>query len=199
MRHEHRNPAHRNGTHKGARHPRRQDRPPGLHIEGFQRGQGLIRIGVPARKDRNRRGDVRAAILLLLAEQPMHGYQLIQEIETRSEGAWKPSPGSIYPALAQLEDEGIVQIDNISGRKTASLTPEGNAYIDENRATLGDPFALDTTPAGSSGREIRQLARLLGAAAGQVAAVGTPAQRDEAAQILTDARKKLYRMLAGEE
>src|SRR6266511_2215675 len=76
-----------------------------------------------------RRGDVRAAILAVLAEQPMNGYQIIQEIAERSGGVWKPSPGSIYPTLQQLEDEGLVTADAEVGRRTFTLTDEGRAYV----------------------------------------------------------------------
>ena len=79
------------------------------------------------RGGRGGRGDVRAAILTLLAEQPMHGYQLIQQITERSGGVWTPSPGSVYPALSQLEDEGLVTFERVDGRKTASLTDAGRA------------------------------------------------------------------------
>ncbi|GGC59131.1 PadR family transcriptional regulator [Hoyosella rhizosphaerae] len=203
MRNQH--PTRKSSTHRGPdrerrRQPRRprEDRPAGLHIEGFSRGNGLIRIGTPPhRRERNRRGDVRGAILLLLAEAPMHGYQLIQEIESRSDGQWKPSPGSIYPALSQLEDEGIVLIENIGGRKTAKLTEQGTSYVEENKSAIGDPFAVSDGKS-NTGRELRQLARLVGSAATEVANVGTQEQRDKAAEILTDARKALYRLLADE-
>src|SRR4051812_32474827 len=89
--------------------------------------------GRRGRGDRARRGDVRAAILLALEEQPMHGYQLIQEIGERSGGVWQPSAGAIYPALALLEDEGFVTITADGGRKMAALTDEGRTHIDERR------------------------------------------------------------------
>src|SRR3954454_4068329 len=73
------------------------------------------------------RGDVRAAVLALLAEQPMHGYQIIHEIEERSGGSWKPSPGSVYPTLQLLADEGLIRAEESNGRKTFSLTEEGRA------------------------------------------------------------------------
>src|SRR6202008_1762144 len=80
-----------------------------------------------------RRGGGRAALLALLAEEPRNGYQLMQEIERRSEGVWRPSPGSVYPALQQLEDEGLVQPAESEGKKAYELTAEGREYVESNR------------------------------------------------------------------
>src|SRR5262245_53641770 len=91
------------------------------------------------RGPRARRGDVRAAALLLLAEGPLNGYQIMQEIEERSEGVWRPSPGSGYPALAQLEDEGLVRTERVGERRAYVLTDAGRAYVDERRAEAGAP------------------------------------------------------------
>ena len=74
------------------------------------------------------RGDIRAAILTLLAEEPMHGYQVIQVISERSGGNWTPSPGSVYPTLQQLEDEGLIEAAaSESGRRVFALTDDGRA------------------------------------------------------------------------
>ena len=102
---------------------------------GFGRG-----FGPGGRGKRARRGDVRAAVLLLLEEEPRNGYQLMQELEERSGGVWRPSPGSIYPALSQLEDEGLVRSDESAGRRAFQLTDDGRAYIEENREALGIPW-----------------------------------------------------------
>jgi DNA-binding PadR family transcriptional regulator len=139
---------------------------------------------------------VRAAILLLLTERPMHGYELIQRIRERSDDVWQPSPGSIYPALSQLEDEGLVEIEKVAGRKTAQLTAAGNAYIEANRAELGDPFADVRSEVGDQELDLRGLIRQLIGAASQVAAAGTPEQGLRAAAVLTEARRALYRILA---
>ena len=93
------------------------------------------------RRRRMRRGDVRAAMLVLLDEQPHTGYRLIEEIERRSSGAWRPSPGSVYPTLAQLEDEGLVRAEEGEGRMPFTLTDAGKAYVAENREELGEPWA----------------------------------------------------------
>ncbi len=157
----------------------------------FGRGRG--------RGGRGRRGDVRAAILLLLEGDDMHGYELIQQIKQRSNGVWKPSPGSIYPALAQLEDEGLVLIEKILGRKTAKLTDAGKEYIEEHRAELGDPWADVNADIGDQALDLRGLTGLLMGAAAQVAAVGTPEQAERASEVLTEARRSLYRILAEDE
>lgn len=95
---------------------------------GFGRGPGRGRGG------RAGRGDLRAAILWLLSEQPMHGYQLITEIKERTEGNWTPSPGAVYPILSLLEDEQLITVSSESGRKLATLTPEGERRVKENEA-----------------------------------------------------------------
>ncbi|GAA2719104.1 PadR family transcriptional regulator [Cellulomonas aerilata] len=141
------------------------------------------------------RGDVRAAVLLLLAEQPRHGYELIQEIGERSSGAWTPSPGSVYPTLQALEDEGLVAIERVEGRRVASLTEQGAAYVEEQRGALGEPWTTpgrDHTAALALRRQIRALME----AVGQVAKVGTPAQNAAASDVLDRARRDLYRVLA---
>lgn len=158
---------------------------------GFGRGRG--------RGGRGRRGDVRAAILLLLAERPMHGYELIQQIRERSEDLWRPSPGSVYPALSQLEDEGLITVEKVAGRKTAQLTETGTAHVAEHRTELGDPWAEVKEGAGAHTSDLRALVGALMGAAAQVAAVGTPEQAAKAAEVLTESRKALYRILADDE
>src|SRR4051794_26451555 len=97
---------------------------------------------------RARRGDIRSAILLLLAEEPRNGYGLMQEIEERSGGIWRPSPGSVYPALSQLEDEGLVRVVEEEGRKTFTLTDEGKQHVAANKERIGTPCetAAEGTP-----------------------------------------------------
>lgn len=126
----------------------------------------------------------------------MHGYELIQQIAEKSGGLWKPSPGSIYPALSQLEDEGLVLIDKVAGRKTAALTDEGRTYIGDHRADLGSPWDDVADSVGVDARDLRALIGQLMGAAGQVAGVGTTRQVEQAAEILTEARRSLYRILA---
>ncbi|WP_373456060.1 PadR family transcriptional regulator [Nocardia seriolae] len=161
---------------------------PGPH---FGRGRG--------RGGRGRRGDVRAAILLLLQERPMHGYELIQQIREKSQDVWRPSPGSIYPALAQLEDEGLVIIEKVAGRKTAKLTESGVEYVEANETELGDPWQDVKDGVGDQALDLRGLIGQLMGAAAQVAAVGTPEQAAKAAEVLTEARRSLYRILAEDD
>jgi DNA-binding PadR family transcriptional regulator len=154
-------------------------------------------------RKRFRLGDVRAAVLVLLAEQPMHGYQIIQEIAERSGGLWQPSPGSIYPVLQQLEDEGLVLIEQTEGRKVATLTEAGRAYVEENRAELEEVWkALSNHDVDESTQEMRNLSvtlKQVGTAAKQVAKVGTGSQVAEARKVLADARRRLYLILAAED
>jgi DNA-binding PadR family transcriptional regulator len=148
------------------------------------------------RGGRARRGDVRAAMLLLLEEQPQNGYQLIQEIERRTEGVWKPSPGSVYPALQQLEDEGLVQAAESEGKRAYELTAEGRDYVAANREELGDPFEAATGGMDEGVFDLRGLMFQVGAAAMQVAAAG---HTDEARKILADTRRALYKILAEDD
>jgi DNA-binding PadR family transcriptional regulator len=152
--------------------------------------------GMGGRLRRARRGDVRAAVLLLLEQQPRNGYQLMEEIESRSEGAWRPSPGSIYPTLAQLEDEGLIAAQESGGRRSFELTDEGRAHVEENRESLGSPW--DEAGADLPGEvgDLRTLIAQVAMAAFQVVQSGDDKQIAEAKQVLADARKSLYRLLA---
>src|SRR4051794_3835778 len=118
-------PMFEGGPHHGRRHhPHRGEwagRPGRPEGGPFARpdgpfGRGRRHGGPRGPRGRAARGDVRAAVLLLLAEEPMHGYQLMQAIAERSGGRWTPSPGAIYPTLNQLEDEGLVTVTQESGR-----------------------------------------------------------------------------------
>jgi len=172
---------------------------PGFGGPAFdERGDGHRHRG-PGRGPGRRagRGDIRAAVLLLLSEQPMHGYQLIQEIAERSGGRWRPSPGAIYPALSLLEDEGLVLITAEGGRKLASLTEAGTTYVTENAEQLGTPFDDAATRPQHPGRALRGAMEALGAAAGQVARTGTEEQTAAALAVLEAARRDLYLILAG--
>jgi DNA-binding PadR family transcriptional regulator len=160
----------------------------------------LMREGRGGPRGRARRGDVRAASLALLSEQPMNGYQLIQEIGERSGGVWKPSPGSIYPALQQLEDEGLIRAESAeSGRRAYQLTDEGRAYAQAHADELRAPWDDVTGGAGGAAFEMRSLLGQVGMAAFQVISAGTDAQAAQARQVLTDARKALYRILAADD
>jgi len=143
---------------------------------------------------RARRGDVRSAILRLLAEAPMHGYQIIQELSARSDGAWTPSAGSVYPALQMLADEGLVFSEETSGKKVFTLTETGAAEV---ARTADQPAPWDDAAQSDSGiGDYRESAAKLLQAAFQIGKSGTSDQRAAAAEILNDARKKLYAVLA---
>lgn len=161
----------------------------GPHGRGGRRGPG----------GRAARGDVRAAVLLLLSEQPMHGYQLIQEIEARSDGLWRPSPGAVYPALNLLADEGLVLLEKEGGRRLARLTEDGGTYVVEHADELGDPWKDVRRRGQSPHRELRAKVEAVAAAAVQVARTGTEEQALEAVRLLERTRRELYLVLAGPE
>jgi DNA-binding PadR family transcriptional regulator len=167
--------------------------PAGFPFGGF-RGRGF---GQRPRRMGN--GDVRGAILVLLSEHPMHGYQIIQEIGERSGGLWNPSPGSVYPALQQLEDEGLVRVEKTEGRKVAHLTEEGDAYVREHREELGAPWESASEDYGEDLLELRELMGQVATATMQVAQAGDSGQISEARRLLTDVRRQLYRVLAGDD
>lgn len=141
------------------------------------------------------RGDVRAAVLALLAEQPMHGYQIIHEIEERSGGAWKPSAGSVYPTLQLLSDEGLITAEESGGRKTYALTEGGRT---EAAASAGKPAPWETPGSRDSGRmsALPKAGIDLAQAAGQVARTGSPEQVAHAVEVLDEARRRIYAILA---
>lgn len=165
--------------------------PPG----GFPFGPGfpwtMFRRG-----GRARRGDVRAAILALLAEQPRNGYQIMQELEQRSHGLWRPSPGSVYPALQLLEDEGLVGSETSAGGRTYQLTEAGRRYVDEHRDEVEAPWETMNEAAGDERLDFMEVVKQAGAAVVQVATTGTPAQLAEARKVLVNTRRALYRILA---
>ena len=167
---------------------------------------GLFGMGRPesGRGPRVRRGDVRAAILDVLRaaagrEESVNGYQVIQQITDKSGGAWRPSPGSVYPTISQLEDEGLVESDDERGRRSLRLTEAGATYCEENSAELEGvwaPFqegASDARPAHADFKaEIGQVM----SAVWQIITTGSESQKDAAVEVLVDARRRLYGILA---
>jgi DNA-binding PadR family transcriptional regulator len=146
-------------------------------------------------RGRRRRGDVRIALLLLLAEEPSNGYQLMQTIEERSRGHWRPSPGSVYPALSQLEDEGFVRTVQQDSGRAYEITDAGRKYLEE-RDDQSAPWDGPEGPGANRFHELRSLIPGMAQAVWQVAQVGDDAQWEKAAQILEEARRSLYRILA---
>ncbi|MEU2063936.1 PadR family transcriptional regulator [Streptomyces sp. NPDC013455] len=147
-------------------------------------------------RGRARRGDVRASILALLGERSMHGYEMIQEIAERSGGAWKPSPGSVYPTLQLLEDEGLIVSESEGGKKLFALTESGRAAAEEGAEAPWEEASRGVDWEALS--EIRQAGFGLMEAFGQVWKTGSKEQREKALTVINDARKKLYLILADE-
>jgi DNA-binding PadR family transcriptional regulator len=147
---------------------------------------------------RARRGDVRLALLRLLAEQPRNGYQLIQAIEERSEGLWRPSPGSVYPTLAQLEDEGLILSTESDGARRFEITDAGREEL-EARAEEPNPWEPAGEESDNPLTELAPLVIAIGKATFQVASVGDHAQRERAQRLLADTRRALYRILADDQ
>jgi len=188
---------------RGAPWGRRQTRPAGVAEwpggpGGPWRGWWPGPPGFP-RGPKASRGDVRAAILALLREGPCNGYQIMSEIEERSGGAWRPSPGAVYPALQQLADEGLVEAEESSGRRTFSLTEAGRRHIEENpdaaRAAWESMAADD---ADEMPGLFAQAAQLAGSIV-QMAHVGTPGQVRAAEALLEQTRREMYQILGGGE
>jgi DNA-binding PadR family transcriptional regulator len=160
---------------------------------GRGRGRGPGGRGGPRRRSR---GDVRLAILALLREEPRHGYQIIQEIAERSGGSWKPSPGSVYPTVSQLADEGLVHTEKESGRTVVHLTEEGKRWTEEHASELDAVWSQVEAGADDGFTALRTAGRGLAGAVAQVAQVGTAEQVTQATGILDEARRRLYLLLA---
>jgi DNA-binding PadR family transcriptional regulator len=123
----------------------------------------------------------------------------MQEIEKRSDGVWRPSPGSVYPALAQLEDEGLVRTEQLGDRRVYVLTEAGRAEVEERRDELGAPWEQMSGSVDDTVASLFQEMRRLGMAAGQIGHVGSPDQVAKARAVLADARRALYSLLAEDE
>jgi DNA-binding PadR family transcriptional regulator len=162
---------------------------PGGPFGGGGRGHG------PRGRGRARRGDVRLALLRLLAEEPANGYQLMQTIEERSGGRWRPSPGSVYPTLAQLEDEGLIKSAEAEGSRRFEITDAGREHL-ETRADESEPWKPTDEAGENAITELAPLVIQIGKAAWQVATVGDEAQRARAIEVLAETRRALYRILA---
>ncbi|MGH3751813.1 MAG: PadR family transcriptional regulator [Pseudonocardiaceae bacterium] len=181
------------GLHHGRRHHH-----PGFPAHPDAVGGARTRGSRPhgAGRGRAQRGDVRTALLLLLAEQPMHGYQLMQAITERTSGAWRPSPGAVYPTLGQLQDEGLIDTVAQGGRKLATLTDAGQAYLHTHGDAMPDPFTEFTARSGG-GSDLRGALEELRHPLRQLA-LGDPQQVQAAQRVLAEARRSLYLILAGD-
>jgi DNA-binding PadR family transcriptional regulator len=169
--------------------------PPGAFGPGgpFGTGHGPHAHG-RGRGGRGRRVNVRAALLALLLERPMHGYEMITELESRTQGVWRPSPGSVYPTLQLLEDEGLIVSEETGGRKRFSLTESGRTEA-ENAAGPAPWEAFDDE-AVSGWHDLRDSAFGAMNALRQVMTAGTDEQRQRAIEVINEAKRKLYAILA---
>ena len=184
------------GAHGGTRRGRGRHREGGygpgwgFPFGGFGPGGGPFGPGRKAR-----RGDIRTAALLLLAEEPRNGYQIMQEVEQRSEGVWRPSPGSVYPALSQLEDEGLIRTEQAEGRKLFAITEQGRELLAQ-RGNAPAPWEQISGDVSDEAFEFRHLIRDVAFAFAQLMRSGSDAQIAKAREVLTQARRDLYRILA---
>ncbi len=147
---------------------------------------------------RARRGDVRAAILALLAERPMHGYEMIQELGGRTGGMWHPSPGSVYPTLQMLEDEGLITSQATEGKRLFSLTDAGREEAGQQPSGQA-PWEQFTAGVDQATVRMRDAVFQAGAAVMQVMHAGTEEQKARALEVLTETRRRLYSILAEDE
>ena len=152
----------------------------------------------PARGAKAGRGDVRAAILALLREGPRNGYQIMTEIGERSGGAWRPSPGAVYPALSQLTDEGLIAGEESGGRRTFRLTEAGRAYVEQNPQMARAAWESAAQQEDWQVPGLFAEAARLGGGIVQLAHAGTPEQVQAAEQLLEQTRRELYRILGGD-
>jgi DNA-binding PadR family transcriptional regulator len=164
-------------------------------------GRGPGGPGGP-RRPKASRGDVRATILALLTEGPRTGYQIMSDIEERSRGAWRPSPGAVYPALQLLADEELIIGDEAGGRRTYRLTEAGREYVTANpemaRGAWESMAGSDEFGPGDLPRLFGEAARL-GAAIAQLAHAGTPDQIRAAERLIKRTRREMYEVLAGDD
>ncbi len=157
---------------------------------GTGRGRGRGRGG-----PRARRGDVRAAVLVLLAERPMHGYEMIKELEQRTAGAWTPSAGSIYPTLQMLEEADLIRGEEADGKRRFSLTDQGRAE-QESRASEQTPWEAARAGADPEAVQLRDAVVKLNHSFGQVFHAGDEDQRRRVRELLDETRRKVYAILA---
>lgn len=202
--HEHRRQARREFRDYLRSHDVGHDGPFG---PGFGRGFGPGGFGFgfgfgPGPRGRRRggtgrRGDVRAAILALLAERPMHGYEMIQEIAARSQDLWRPSPGSVYPTLQLLVDEGLIVGSESEGSKRLfELTDAGRAAAGKVETPPWEEIADGIDPSHINLRTAT--GQLLGAVA-QSAHAATPEQQQRVIDIVNNARREIYTILGGDD
>ncbi|MBV8931992.1 MAG: PadR family transcriptional regulator [Kutzneria sp.] len=146
---------------------------------------------------RQRRGNVRAAVLALLAERPMHGYEMIQELAQRTHGLWKPSPGSVYPTLQLLTDEGLITAAEQGGKRLFTLTESGNAEV-ANQAS-STPWAEVAGDVDQDAMQLHTALSQLFMAVDQISQAGTEEQKTKAVKAINDAKRRIYELLAQDD
>ncbi|MFZ0769317.1 MAG: PadR family transcriptional regulator [Acidimicrobiales bacterium] len=146
-------------------------------------------------RGRGRRGDVRVAILALLEERPMHGYEMMQELSERTSRLWRPSPGSVYPALQMLEDQGLVRSESADGRRQYTLTDEGREHL-KVHPHASAPWETMLRDADKGDMVLREDLRHVAVAVHQVAEAGTAEQKTRADALLKELRRQMYLLLA---
>ena len=174
------------GPRPGRRHERGDDF--GGHHEGHHNDS-------PRRGGRSRRGDVRLAVLALLAERPMHGYEMMQELADRTKGIWRPSPGSLYPALQLLEDQGLVSSETEDGRRQFTLTEKGRGEL-TSQSKKSAPWETMVRGANQDDFALRVALRQVSIAVSQVAEAGSQDQKVRAERLILELRRQIYLMLA---
>ena len=143
---------------------------------------------------------MRAAVLALLSEKgAQHGYAIMNELAERSGGLWRPSPGSVYPVLSQLQDEGLVVVEESEGRRNFSLTEAGRTYVAEHPEEMTEPWRVAEAGPMKRIQSIMAAMAALGAAVEQVTRLGDETQAEQAVAVLDDARKRMYRILAEDD
>jgi DNA-binding PadR family transcriptional regulator len=167
-----------------------------MHRHGGWGGPPFAGGGFRGRQRRARRGDVRTAALLLIAEEPRNGYAIMQELEERSGGTWRPSAGSIYPALQLLEDEGLIRSEEVDGRKLYRLTDAGQRLVEARPQEQPAPWDELAGDIGDDARAIMKVAKEVMIAAAQVMQTGSESQRAQARRLLVGLRRDLYGILA---
>ena len=193
--HQHRHRHHHSGSGPREFGPGGRGGFEGFGFGGFGPGGGGGRFG---RGRKARRGDIRTAALLLLAEEPRNGYQIMQEVEQRSDGVWRPSPGSVYPALQQLEDEGLIRSSEGGGGtgKVFELTDAGRAHVAQRDADAPAPWEQMSGNVSDQAHELGRTMREVASAFTQVIRSGSETQIAQAGKVLAAARRDLYRILA---
>ena len=169
----------------------------GRRVHHSEHSRGGHHRGGSGHRRRARRGALRLSVLTLLNERPMHGYELITELETRSEGRWRPSAGSIYPALNRLEEGGLVTSTEAEGKRQFSLTDQGRDVLGELSDAQGDDAPAPWDDRGTGGRgDLRRHVSELVSQARQIGRFGTAEQIERTETILVDTIQQLYAVLA---